>query len=118
MYRMPHENKRMSKEFTDANFNQDVLEASKQKPVLVDFFAPWCGPCKIQCPIIDDLAESIGDKAVVGKVNTEDSRQTAANLGIMSIPTLMVFKDGEVKETMVGLQSKEGLLDILKKYGA
>lgn len=108
----------MSKQFTDANFNTEVLEASKQKPVLVDFFAPWCGPCKVQGPIVDALADEIGDKAVVGKVNTEEAQQTAMNFGIMSIPTLMIFKDGEVKETMVGLQSKEGLMDLLKKYGA
>ncbi|HAM88457.1 MAG: Thioredoxin [Candidatus Falkowbacteria bacterium GW2011_GWC2_38_22] len=108
----------MSKQFTDANFNTEVLEASKQKPVLVDFFAPWCGPCKVQGPIVDTLADEIGDKAIVGKVNTEEAQQTAMNFGIMSIPTLMIFKDGEVKETMVGLQSKEGLMDLLKKYGA
>lgn len=108
----------MSKQFTDQNFNSEVLEASKQKPVLVDFFAPWCGPCKIQGPIVDELAGEIGDKAVVGKLNTEEAQQTAMNFGIMSIPTLMIFKNGEVKETMVGLQSKEGLRALLEKYGA
>lgn len=108
----------MSQIFTDENFNKEAVEASKAKPVLVDFFAPWCGPCKLQGPIVDTLAQEIGDKAIIGKVNTEDSRQTAINFGIMSIPTLIIFKDGEVKETMVGLQSKDGLLDLLKKYGA
>lgn len=111
-------NLNMSKQFTDQNFNSEVLEASKQKPVLVDFFAPWCGPCKIQGPIVDELAGEIGDKAVVGKLNTEEAQQTAMNFGIMSIPTLMIFKNGEVKETMVGLQSKEGLRALLEKYGA
>ena len=106
----------MAKEFTDANFNEEAVEASKQKPVLVDFFAPWCGPCKMQGPIIDELADEVGDKAVVGKMNTEDSQQTAGDLGVMSIPTLIIFKDGEVKETLVGLQTKEGLLDLIKKY--
>jgi len=111
-------NLNMSKQFTDQNFNSEVLEASKQKPVLVDFFAPWCGPCKIQGPIVDELAGEIGDKAVVGKLNTEEAQQTAMNFGIMSIPTLMIFKNGEVKETMVGLQSKESLRALLEKYGA
>ena len=108
----------MVKEFTDANFKEEAIEASKQKPVLVDFFAPWCGPCKMQGPIIDELADEVGDKAVVGKMNTEDSQQTAGDLGVMSIPTLIIFKDGEVKETLVGLQTKEGLLDLIKKYSA
>ncbi len=108
----------MSKEFTDANFKKEAIEASKQKPVLVDFFAPWCGPCKMQGPIVDELAEEVGDKAVIGKLNTEDNQQTAGNLGVMSIPTLMLFKDGEAKETLVGLQTKEGLLDLIKKYSA
>ena len=84
--------------------------------MLVDFFAPWCGPCKMQGPIIDELAEEIKDKAVVGKLNTEDSQQTATKLGVMSIPTLIIFKDGEVKETLVGLQSKDGLVTLIEKY--
>ena len=108
----------MAKEFTDANFNEEVVEASKQKLVIVDFFAPWCGPCKMQGPIIDELANEIGDKAVIGKLNTEDNQQTAGNLGVMSIPTLILFKDGEAKETLVGLQTKESLLDLIKKYSA
>jgi len=108
----------MVKEFTDANFKEEAIEASKQKPVLVDFFAPWCGPCKMQGPIVDELADEIGDKAVIGKLNTEDNQQTAGDLGVMSIPTLIFFKDGEAKETLVGLQTKENLLDLIKKYSA
>lgn len=108
----------MSKQFTDENFNAEVIEASKQKPVLVDFFAPWCGPCKIQGPVIDEVANEIGDKAVVGKLNTEEAQKTAMNYGVMSIPTLIIFKDGEARETMVGLQSKENLLAMLDKYSA
>ena len=108
----------MAKEFTDANFKEEAIEASKQKPVLVDFFAPWCGPCKMQGPIVDELADEVGDKAVIGKLNTEDNQQTAGDLGVMSIPTLILFKDGEAKETLVGLQTKEGLLDLIKKYSA
>jgi thioredoxin 1 len=108
----------MSKQFTDENFNAEVIEASKQKPVLVDFFAPWCGPCKIQGPVIDEVANEIGDKAVVGKLNTEEAQKTAMNYGVMSIPTLIIFKDGEARETMVGLQSKENLLAMLDKYSS
>ncbi|MEA1963304.1 MAG: thioredoxin [Patescibacteria group bacterium] len=106
----------MTKEFTDANFNAEAVEASKQKPVLVDFYAPWCGPCKMQGPIVDELAEEIGDKAVIGKLNTENNQQTASDLGVMSIPTLIIFKGGEAKETLVGLKSKEELVDLIKKY--
>ena len=106
----------MTKEFTDANFKEEAVEASKQKPVIVDFFAPWCVPCKMQGPIIDELADEVGDKVIVGKLNTENNQQTASDLAVMSIPTLIVFKDGEVKETLVGLQTKENLLDLIKKY--
>jgi len=106
----------MAKEFTDENFAAEVLEASKTKPVLVDFFAAWCGPCKIQGPIVEELAGEIGDKAVVGKLDTEANQQTAAQFGIMSIPTVMVFKDGKPVETMVGLQPKDGLNSVLAKH--
>ena len=106
----------MAKHFTDDNFQEEVIEASKQKPVLVDFFAAWCGPCKMQAPVIEALAEEIGEKAAVGKLDTEEARQTAGKYGVMSIPTLLIFKDGEVKETMVGLQAKDALAEILEKY--
>ena len=106
----------MAKEFTDANFETEVLEASKAKPVLVDFFAAWCGPCKMQGPIVEELSGEIGDKAVVGKLDTEANQQTAAQFGVMSIPTLIVFKDGKPAETMVGLQPKEGLNSVLEKH--
>lgn len=106
----------MAKQFTDQNFQADAIEASKEKPVLVDFFAAWCGPCKMQGPIIDELAEEIGDKAVVGKLDTEANQATAGQYGVMSIPTLLVFKGGEVVETMVGLQAKENLTAVLNKH--
>jgi thioredoxin 1 len=106
----------MSKQFTDDNFEKEVVETSKEKPVLVDFFASWCGPCKLQGPVIDEVAEEIKDKAVVGKLNTEEATATAGKFGVMSIPTLMVFKDGKAVETMIGLQSKDGLIDALKKH--
>ena len=106
----------MSMQFTDQNFQEEAIEASKQKPVLVDFFASWCGPCKMQAPVIDALAEEMGDKAQIGKLNTEEAPAIAEKFSVMSIPTLLIFKDGEVKETLVGLQSKEGLVEVLKKY--
>jgi thioredoxin 1 len=106
----------MAKEFTDANFQTEVIEASKEKPVLVDFFAPWCGPCKIQGPVVETLADEVKDWAIAGKLNTEDNQQVAASYGIMSIPTLMVFRNVEPAETMIGLQPLEGLKATLEKH--
>ena len=105
----------MAKEFTDDNFQADVIEASKNKPVLVDFFAAWCGPCKMQGPIVDEVSDAVGDKAAVGKLDTEAAQQIAAKYGVMSIPTLIVFKDGNPAETLVGLQSKESLVTAIEK---
>jgi thioredoxin 1 len=106
----------MSKHFTDDNFSKEVIEASKEKPVLVDFFAPWCGPCKMQAPIIDEVAEIMGDKAVVGKLNTEEASEIATKYNVMSIPNLLVIRDGEVVENLVGMQAKEDLVEMLKKH--
>jgi len=108
--------KKMSMKFNSENFEKEVLEASKKKPVLVDFFADWCGPCKMQGPIIDELAEEIKDKAVVGKLNIDESADIAEKYGVMSIPTMIVFKDGEVQETMTGIREKEALKEILEKH--
>ncbi|MDO8260808.1 MAG: thioredoxin [Candidatus Magasanikbacteria bacterium] len=106
----------MSKQFTDANFAEDVIKASNDKPVLVDFFATWCGPCKMQGPIVDEVAELMGDKAIVGKLNTEEAPKTASEHNVMSIPTLLVIRNGKVVETMVGMQTKETLVEIIKKH--
>lgn len=106
----------MEKKFNDANFDADVIEASKEKPVLVDFYADWCAPCKMQGPIIEDVAKEIGDEASVGKLNTEEAMETASKYGIMSIPTLLVFRNGQVAEQLVGVQPKEGLIEVLKKH--
>lgn len=106
----------MAKEFNDENFNREVIEASKTRPVLVDFFAAWCGPCKIQGPIVEEVAEAMGEKAVVGKLNTEEAPKTSEEYGVMSIPNLMVFKDGKAVENIVGLQSKDALINAIEKY--
>ena len=101
------------KTITDQNFDTEVLKATK--PVLVDFWAVWCGPCQIQGPIVDDVAKTLGDKVVVGKLNVDENPQYAQKYGIMSIPTLMVFKNGTVVKQFIGVQSKEILLGELNK---
>jgi len=106
----------MTQHFKDDSFQQEVLEVSKTKPVLVDFFAPWCGPCKMQDPIIDEVAEELKDKAIIGKLNTEEEVKTAASYNVTSIPTLIVFKDGKEQETLNGLQPKETLIETINKY--
>lgn len=100
----------MAQHFTDDNFEAEVIEASKIKPVLVDFYAEWCGPCKMQGPIIDEVASEIGDQAVVGKLNTEQAQATAAKYGVMSIPTLIIFRHGQPAHTYVGVQPKDTLM--------
>lgn len=103
----------MAQELNKDNFEKEAIEASKEKPALVDFFAPWCGPCQVQGPIIDEVAEEIGDKAVVAKVNIDDNPELAEKYGVMSIPTLILFKDGQAAETMTGMQAKENLVKLL-----
>lgn len=101
-------------EITQDNFQKEVLETST--PVLIDFWAPWCGPCQMQGPIIDELAGEVGAKAVIGKVNVDDNIDLAQQYGIMSIPALKVFKDGQVVEDMVGVHSKDDLLALIEKH--
>ncbi len=97
-------------EFTDANFDQEVLNADR--PVLVDFWAPWCGPCKAIAPIVAELSSEYAGKLKVGKVNTDDNQQIAVRYGIMSIPTILIFKNGEPVEQVVGVggQPKKTLI--------
>ncbi|KKR15300.1 MAG: Thioredoxin [Candidatus Falkowbacteria bacterium GW2011_GWA2_39_24] len=104
----------MLKQLTDDNFATEVLAMSKDKPVLVDFFATWCGPCKMQMPIVEAVAEEIGEGAVVGAMNVEVGQATAQEYGVMSIPTLIVFKAGQPSKTFVGVQTKQTLLQELK----
>lgn len=91
--------------FTDQNFQQDVLQS--QTPVVVDFWAPWCQPCRVVSPIIDELAKDYAGKMVVGKMNTDENPNTAGQFNVMSIPTVMVFKAGQPVAAIVGAQGKE-----------
>lgn len=95
----------MALEFTDSNFKDEVL--GSDKPVLVDFWAVWCGPCRMLAPIIDELSNDFEGKALVGKVDVDNNQQTAMEYGIRNIPTMLIFKNGEVVEKLVGVSPKE-----------
>ena len=99
------------KHTTDATFEADVLQASK--PVLVDYWAEWCGPCKMIAPILDEVSTSYGDKLQVAKMNVDENRDVPAKYGIRGIPTLMLFKGGELAATKVGALSKAQLTAFL-----
>ncbi|HIW95123.1 MAG TPA: thioredoxin [Candidatus Corynebacterium gallistercoris] len=99
---------------TDSTFKQEVVESNV--PVLVDFWAEWCGPCLQMTPVIDQLAEEMGDQAKIAKVNVDDERMLAAMFQVMSIPMLAVFKDGTKVAELKGVQSKETLKEKLRSY--
>ena len=103
----------MAMEFTDQNFEQEVVKSDK--PVLVDFWAPWCGPCQMMGPIIDELAKEFEGKAKVGKVNVDECGAIASAYSIMSIPALKIFKNGKVMKEFVGVQAKETLASALEE---
>lgn len=99
----------MTIQVTDQNFETEVLQASG--PVVVDFWAEWCGPCKVMSPLVDDLAQELGDKVKVVKVNIDENPQAPTKYGVRGIPTFMVFKGGQLVDTKVGSMSKTQLSD-------
>ncbi len=100
--------------FTDQNFESEVLQS--KEPVLVDFWAPWCGPCKMLGPIIEEISNEMSGKgAKIGKLNVDENPATAGKYGVMSIPTTIIFKEGNPAEQFVGVQSKEVLMKALEK---
>lgn len=101
-------------EFTDGNFQTEVLTADQ--PVLVDFWAPWCGPCKMLTPTIEELANDFAGQVRIGKLNTDDNPNTASEHGISAIPTLMLFKNGELVERMTGVVPKDQLAAKISKH--
>jgi thioredoxin 1 len=98
----------MAHAFTDQNFDQEVVKSNI--PVLVDFWAPWCGPCQMMTPIVEELAQVMGDKAKIGKVNVDENPAISSQYGIMSIPSIKIFVGGKVVKEFVGVQS----VDVLK----
>jgi thioredoxin 1 len=104
----------MALEFTDGNFNQEVLQSDK--PVLVDFWAAWCGPCIAIAPMIEELANEISNTAKVGKVDVDNNPGVASQYGVRAIPTLLIFKNGEVVEQMVGGNVRKS--DLAEKLNA
>jgi thioredoxin 1 len=101
-------------EVTDSTFKDEVLDSTV--PVLVDFWAPWCGPCRMVAPVVEEIADQYEGKIKVVKVNTDDNPQIASQYGIRSIPTLMIFKDGQKADTVVGAVPKTTLSNTLEKY--
>jgi thioredoxin 1 len=93
---------------TDNNFEQEVLKSDK--PVLIDFWAAWCGPCRMVAPIVEEIASDYKDKVKVGKLDVDENQETSIKYGVRSIPTLLIFKDGKVKETIIGAVPKAQII--------
>lgn len=99
-------------ELTDSNFGSEVIKS--EKPVIVDFWAAWCGPCKMVAPVMEELAEAHGDKVKVAKLNIDENKEVSMKYRIMSIPTVIMFKNGEIEAQVVGARSKQ---DFEKSFG-
>ena len=97
---------------TDQNFSQETAEGL----VLVDFWAPWCGPCKMIAPVLEELDADLGETVKIVKLNVDDNQETAGKYGVMSIPTLLLMKDGNVVDQVVGFQPKEALAELVNKH--
>jgi thioredoxin 1 len=97
---------------TDQNFNTETSEGL----VLADFWAPWCGPCKMIAPVLEELDSEMGDKVKIVKIDVDENQETAGKFGVMSIPTLLVMKNGEVVDKVVGFQPKDALAELLTKH--
>lgn len=102
----------MAKDITDSNFQQEVINSGK--PALLDFWAEWCGPCRMISPIIEELAKEYGDKIVIGKVNVDYNNEITTQFGIRSIPTMLFFKNGEVVDKIVGAVPRSTIEEKLK----
>jgi len=104
------------KKFTESNFQNEVLNS--EAPVLVDFWAEWCGPCRMLGPVVERLAESNQGKIVVGKLNVDENPAIAQNFGIQGIPTLLFFKSGKVVKQLVGFQAEENIQEVIDELAA
>ncbi len=100
--------------FSKTDFEEKAVKSDK--PVLIDFFAEWCGPCKLAGPVVDELAEEYKDKVVIGKVNVDEQPDLAAKYGVMSIPTVIMLKAGKEVDRQVGFPGKDGYIQMLKKH--
>lgn len=99
---------------TSENFESEVINSSQ--PVLVDFWAAWCGPCRMVSPVVDQLADDFAGRAKIGKVNVDEQNELAGKFRIMSIPTILIFKNGEVVEKIIGARSKEEYASAIEKH--
>ena len=104
----------MVKEVTDATFEQDVVQSDR--PVVVDFWAPWCGPCRVVSPILDDLAAVHGDRVDFVKLNVDDNPQAASRFNVLSIPTVILFERGQPQETVIGARSKSHYESVWQRW--